>query len=391
MVVMSRPAQGSTNWFSAVDGNWATLQASVDQATCEGRLTLSSTLPVTTSDVTGATTLYYLPYKGNIVSLYNGTSWQGYTIPASGGSALSLSLSGLVANVTYDIYIYNNSGTLTLVATAWKSVTATNNPSSGSNVVINVSDTSGVSVGSLVTVAGGGNNEIAIVTAVSVNTSITVASLVNSYTTPTVYYPTRATALSVQNGIYVSGSNNAYRFLGLIRITSTAGQCEDSKVRRFVCNYYNRRQASLFTCPGYTNNNSINSFTTSSTSWVEANGGTGSKVELLSNGEDAVHYRGVADIFFNMTTSDPGGWVGVGENSPSSATVEAGWQAYSGGVVNCHWNSSAARTVIQAEGYNYLDLLVVAYVVTITFYVEDARRGASADPYLTYLEATVMV
>jgi hypothetical protein len=47
--------------------------------------------------------------------------------------------------------------------------------------------------------------------------------------------------------------------------------------------------------------------------------------------------------------------------------------------------------VIQAEGYNYLDLLVVAYVVTITFYVEDARRGASADPYLTYLEATVMV
>ena len=83
-----------------------------------GRLTLTSGTPVTTSDVTGATTLYFTPYNGNKIDLYNGTSWNSYTF-----SELSLSLSGYAINTNFDIFIYDNSGTLTLESLAWTDAT----------------------------------------------------------------------------------------------------------------------------------------------------------------------------------------------------------------------------------------------------------------------------
>ncbi|GIW81501.1 MAG: hypothetical protein KatS3mg105_3308 [Gemmatales bacterium] len=82
---------------------------------CEGRLTLTSGTPVTTSDVTGATTIYFTPYNGNRIALYDGTKWKIYSF-----SELSLSLSSISANKNYDVFIYDNAGTLTLeLSAAW--------------------------------------------------------------------------------------------------------------------------------------------------------------------------------------------------------------------------------------------------------------------------------
>lgn len=81
----------------------------------DGRLTLTTAVPVTTSDVTGASTLYYTPYQGNHVSLYNGSAWITYTF-----TERSLALSGLTADKNYDVFLYNNAGTLTLeLSAAW--------------------------------------------------------------------------------------------------------------------------------------------------------------------------------------------------------------------------------------------------------------------------------
>lgn len=89
-------------------------------STAGGRLTLTSATPVTTSDVTAATTLYYSEHSSNQIALYDGSSsWSVLTF-----SNISLSLSGLTANTNYDIFCYNNSGTATLEATAWSSDTA---------------------------------------------------------------------------------------------------------------------------------------------------------------------------------------------------------------------------------------------------------------------------
>jgi hypothetical protein len=79
----------------------------------QGRLTLTSNVPVTTADVTGATTVYWTPYKGNFIALYESSKWNVYEF-----SQLSTSL-GPSTNTNVDIFIYNNAGTLTLVQDTW--------------------------------------------------------------------------------------------------------------------------------------------------------------------------------------------------------------------------------------------------------------------------------
>ena len=80
----------------------------------QGRLTLTSNTPVLSSNVTNATTLYYTPYKGNQISIWDGSKWVLKTF-----TQLSLSLSGLTANTLYDVFIYDSNGTLTLESVAW--------------------------------------------------------------------------------------------------------------------------------------------------------------------------------------------------------------------------------------------------------------------------------
>lgn len=87
-------------------------------AVCECRLTLTSGLAVTTADVTAATTVYLTPFRGNRVTLFNGSQWIAHTF-----TERSLSLSGFAATTLFDIYLYDNSGTLTLEAVAWSSGT----------------------------------------------------------------------------------------------------------------------------------------------------------------------------------------------------------------------------------------------------------------------------
>src|SRR5437016_1613615 len=79
-----------------------------------GRLTLTTAVPVTTADVTGAGTLYYTPYLHDRIRIYDGTRWQYYVF-----AELSLSLTLTNAKL-YDVFVYDNSGTLTLeLSAAW--------------------------------------------------------------------------------------------------------------------------------------------------------------------------------------------------------------------------------------------------------------------------------
>jgi hypothetical protein len=82
----------------------------------QGRLTLTSGTAVTTNDVTAASTIYFTPYKGNLISLYNGSVWV-----LNSFTEVSLSLTGFTNGNCYDIFIYNNAGTITLTSVAWTS------------------------------------------------------------------------------------------------------------------------------------------------------------------------------------------------------------------------------------------------------------------------------
>lgn len=80
---------------------------------CDGRLTLTSGVPVLTSNVTSAGTLYWTPYGGNRVALYDGSQWVLHSF-----TELSLALS-ITSGTLYDVFVYDNSGTLTLELAAW--------------------------------------------------------------------------------------------------------------------------------------------------------------------------------------------------------------------------------------------------------------------------------
>jgi hypothetical protein len=135
-----------------------------------GRLTTETGVPVSTSDRTSQSTIYYSLYGGNQIGLYDGAAWT-----LQNFSELSLALSGLTSGKNYDVFVDYNSGTPQLVlSSAWSSDTA------------------------------------------------------------------RADAIALQDGIYVKSGTPAYRLVGTIRTTSTT-TTEDSSVKRFVWNLYNRR------------------------------------------------------------------------------------------------------------------------------------------------------
>ena len=83
---------------------------------CEGRLTLTTATPVTTGDVTAAETIYFTPFRGNRISVYNGTNWLTYTF-----TELSLDVPDVTG--THDVFLYDNAGTLTLEALVWTNAT----------------------------------------------------------------------------------------------------------------------------------------------------------------------------------------------------------------------------------------------------------------------------
>lgn len=115
------PAHGTT--IRTVDNISAmglgSVQAS-DFGSCEGRMTLTSGLAVTSADVTAAVTVYFTPYKGNTCPTYDPTSgaWSLTTF-----AEVSIAIAGDAANSNYDLFGYSNSGTFTLERLVWTNAT----------------------------------------------------------------------------------------------------------------------------------------------------------------------------------------------------------------------------------------------------------------------------
>lgn len=89
------------------------ISSSVARQTCCGRLSLTTGVPVTTSDVTAATTLYWALYQGNQIALYSGTEWLLFAL-----SQLSIAVPA-TTNQMYDVFVSYNAGTPALALTAW--------------------------------------------------------------------------------------------------------------------------------------------------------------------------------------------------------------------------------------------------------------------------------
>jgi hypothetical protein len=107
-------------WDAAHRRNYYLL-ARVDPMINGGRLTLATNDP--TVEAGPSSSLYFAEFKGNQIALYDGTVWKSHDI----GGYVQLDVTGFpsggVADTNYDIWLYDNSGTLTMEALAWSSDT----------------------------------------------------------------------------------------------------------------------------------------------------------------------------------------------------------------------------------------------------------------------------
>jgi hypothetical protein len=103
---------------------WTAINASASTPAIpppQGRLTPTSATPVIATDASASTAVYYTPFVGNLIPIYNGSTMVPTTF-----SELTLSLvSSHSASTLYDVFVFSNSSVLTLVTgPAWASSSA---------------------------------------------------------------------------------------------------------------------------------------------------------------------------------------------------------------------------------------------------------------------------
>lgn len=86
---------------------------------CQARLTLTTGVPVPSTDVTAATNVYLTPYGGGRVWLYDGSA---YWIPYS-FSQITISLAAFAANTNFDVFAYLSGGNVVTETVAWTNAT----------------------------------------------------------------------------------------------------------------------------------------------------------------------------------------------------------------------------------------------------------------------------
>lgn len=118
-------AQGSSGelWTDAA-GNWGLNflnAANSGQSIPQGRLTLTTNVPVLTTDVTAVSSIFYTPYIGNTLPIYSGTTFVNQTF-----SQLTLTINSTnhPASQVFDVYALMSGGVLTLAAMYWGSNTS---------------------------------------------------------------------------------------------------------------------------------------------------------------------------------------------------------------------------------------------------------------------------
>ncbi len=330
----------------------------------DGRLTLVYQTPVPSVDTTNATTLYYAPMRaGSLIALYDGSAlWEFLPVVD-----LSYNISAGIKGLVYDIFIARDTGTgtgMVMSALAWKKVTATSSPTAGANKTINMSDTGDLAVGREVTLVGGGLTEIAVVTAVVNNTSITVANLVNSYTLPEIYgFNQRATALTTVNGVLVLTGTTTKRYIGTVRITGTTGELEDSTARRYVYNYYNRVERVMKAV------DTTNSWSYTLATWRAANNsivdGVGRFAFVAGAAEDTLHVHVYSVVQGGSSAVSFASGVGINKTDTNSAQLCGSYWGGTGNPVS----SSALYKGQCGLGYSYVQRLEISTAAgTTTWY-----------------------
>jgi hypothetical protein len=81
------------------------------------RLSTNATHPISNNSITAVGTVYLVPFNGQDMLLWNGSTLAWTVITES--TVRSITLSALLANTTYDIFAYKNADAIAIEALAW--------------------------------------------------------------------------------------------------------------------------------------------------------------------------------------------------------------------------------------------------------------------------------
>jgi len=300
------------------------------------RCSVSSGVPNPTSDLLAQTAIYIMPWNGNTYPQWNGLDFMPQIFAQQ---TLTLNAAHLL-NSLYDIYLWMDGATQRVVSgPAWSSATTRG--------------------------TGAGTAEVEVVSGVMVNkVSMTVRNGGSTYTMPARY--------GTVVGTFVPSAN---------------GQVEWSAKYRGICNLYNQMPAALHVCPGYVDNNAITTYAINSTTWVEANGGTDSRIKFVLCAPQAAEVRATA----SMAPAATGyGFVGIGIDTIINAESQNHTPL---GVLTGLFLAANNKGVPLSIGSHYASLLF-CYLTAgpLTINADGSRaQGGAADPERTHLNATLMM
>lgn len=251
----------------------------------DGRLTLTTAVPVTTADVSAAVTAYYTPYKGNRIALCNAQAWNTRTF-----SEITISLVGLTASKPYDIFAFDSSGTVAIETLVWTNTTTRatalalqDGVLSKAGTAVNISAVSVANPTVITTSAAHGLTTGDLVNIAATNTTpSTVGSFnVTVLTTTTFTIPVNVTVVTLGTGTVTPALTR--RYIGTIYINASGGQSDDTLAKRYIFNYYNRAQRPL------RREDTTASWTYNSGTLHQANAATANQVEVMVGvAEDAI-------------------------------------------------------------------------------------------------------
>lgn len=334
-----------------------------------GRLTLTSGTPVLTSDVTGATTVYYTPYMGNRVSLYNGSSW-----PTFPFDELSVAVPSTVYRL-FDIFIYSNAGTLTLEAVNWNQSTAAITAASNAAPIVVTSNGHGLSNNDLVGIINvGGNtaaNGIWSVQNITANTfELEGSTGSGAYTSGGTWYKlnsTRATNITLQNGRYVKSGDTGKLYLGTGMTTATSGQTGivlSTPSSILLWNYYNRVYRRLIV------DDTTSHTYTSATTRIYRNINT-NKVQFVTGVIEDDIIVSVAAAY-NFDAGDGGVFTGASLNRTGSIVQLA---AAISDVFEGRYLTNVRVIGLANTGYNFVQMLQIGAATSPDFVIGQIRGG----------------
>ena len=298
--------------------------------TAQIRLTLTSGTPVTTSDVTAATTLYATPYLGSWLGLYYSSAWHLYSVTEKSIKLTDSSQTGTMTSGTKVITGLTDTSQLV------RGMQITGTSVGASSTIASID--SATQVTGTVNSTGSTTNSVTFklpastnydVFAVPTSSSAYRIQLGPAWTNDS----TRATAVTqanAQDGILVNDTaingtdSNTIgakggRYLGTIRTISTAGQTDDAAAFRLVWNMYNRARRPILEY------DSTTSWSYNTATWRQARASTANEIDLIvGQAYSAVDLTAESNL--SDSTANAFGDVGIGEDSTTavSANCSAG-------------------------------------------------------------------